>query len=75
MYIHGHNVDGDEDGIHYLRHLDPEESRVLFEYAKKRGQAEFESRVSGVRRNYALKYDNYRYSVESQGAESGGGWL
>lgn len=75
MYIHGHEVDGDEDGIHYLRHLDPDEAKVLFEYAKRHGHAEFEARVSGIRRNYALKYDNYRYTVEAEGTEGGGGWL
>lgn len=75
MYIHGHEVDGDEDGIHYLRHLDDQEAKVLFEYAKKRGSADFETRVSGIRRNFALTYDNYHYSVADQGAERGGGWL
>lgn len=75
MDIHGHIVDGDENGIHYLRHLDAEEAKVLFEFAKRHGAAEFETRVSGIRHNYSLRYENYRYAVADGGSESGGGWL
>jgi hypothetical protein len=74
MDVHGHIISGDETGVHYLRHLDLEESRVLFDYAKKRGSANFETTVQGIRRNFTLTYNNYEYKVEARGPEHHG-WL
>ncbi len=75
MYINGHNVSGDEEGMHYLRHLDPDEAKVLYDYARKHGAAEFETQVHGLRHNFTLKYENYEFTVEDRGAQGGGGWL
>jgi hypothetical protein len=41
VQIHGHKVDGDPDGIHYLEHLTEGEAKTLFDEAHDHGKAKF----------------------------------
>lgn len=69
--IHGHHVEGDEDGMKYLHSLDSDEARVIFDYARSHGHAEFEDHAN--RHNYTLTDKNGVYEVERR--KSGGGWF
>ncbi len=74
--IDGHSVDGDDEGRHYLYALEYNEAKVLFEYAKRHGEAEFEDRKKG--RNYTLKYQGGEYTVdrrEGSDKKPSSGWF
>lgn len=70
----GHKVEGDEEGRRYLRALEINEAKVIFEYAKKHGVAEFEDHR--YNRNYTLRYDKNTlvYAVEQRKPKSIGWW-
>jgi len=57
--LYGHPVyheDSDHDGYDYLAHkIQAEEAKVLFEYARVHGSAEFETHLS---KNYTLTHNN-----------------
>lgn len=69
--IHGHSVLSDDlHGMRYLRKLDPDEAKTIFQQAKTQGSAEFETRTPGGRRhNYSARYKNGRYTLKDQGRE------
>ncbi len=74
--IHGHPVYCDDYSIReYLRHLDNEEAKVIFEYAKHHGSSAFEYKKGGTRTNATMEYDNGAYIIRSEGAESGSSWF
>ena len=75
MTIHGHSVSGDFDGMSYLKKLDPGEAKVLFEYAKKHGSADFETKLSTSRTNFQLVYKGGEYEVVGEGKERSSGWF
>jgi hypothetical protein len=60
--IHGHSISYEDDaleGVHYLQNkLDMDESKVYFDEAKRRGEAEFED---NHRWNYTLTYNDGTY--------------
>lgn len=70
--IHGHSV---ASSIHangprgYLRGLDNEEAKPLFNYAHMHHTAEFEVRQHGVRENVSLEYKNGKYKITEQGKQ------
>ncbi len=52
--VHGHVVDGEWEAVAALKQLDNEEAKVLFEFARHHGEAEFEGSISGHRKNFTL---------------------
>lgn len=69
--IHGHVVHADDqDGPRYLRRLDDQEAKAVFDNAKVHDKTEFETRKSGgVRTNYKLGEKAGRYDLTNQGKE------
>ncbi|MBI4414726.1 MAG: hypothetical protein HY566_00620 [Candidatus Kerfeldbacteria bacterium] len=73
--IHTHPVYCDDyDVREYLRHLDSDEARVIFDYAKNHGSAEFEFKKGGTTHDCTMKYDDGAYIVQEQ-ENAGGGWF
>jgi len=69
--VHNHDVDGDMDGIHALKQLDPEEFQVLYEHAKRHQEASFEGTIHGRRVNFKLvRNSDGTHTVENEGKES-----
>ncbi|RJO58907.1 hypothetical protein C4546_04890 [Candidatus Parcubacteria bacterium] len=76
--IHNHQIDGDSDGLHAIKQLDSEEFEVLFEHAKRHGEANFEGTIKGKRLNFKLiRESDGTHRVESEGKESShtSGWF
>lgn len=72
-FIHGHSV---QSSAHangprgYLRGLDVEEAKPLFNYARLHNDAQFEVRhLNGVRENYGLEHKGGKYTVKDQGKQ------
>lgn len=73
--IHTHPVYCDEYDVRaYLRHLDSDEAKVIFEFAKHHGSAEFEFKKNGTTHNCTMEYDDGAYIVQKKESEEGG-WL
>lgn len=77
--IHGHvvNTDADDkDSRRYLRSLDTDEAKTIFNQARVHGNAEFETRQRGMRENHSAQYEDGRYTVRREGKEkSGSSWF
>lgn len=76
--IHGRSVStgaDDDESRRYLRELDNDEAKVIFDQAKRRGTAEFEVRRNGTRENYSAGYKNGKYTVKDEGKQKSSGWF
>ncbi|MFH1171376.1 MAG: hypothetical protein V1778_02460 [bacterium] len=75
--IHGHSVYCDDlDLRRYLKKLDQEEAKAIFDYARVHGHTEFEWRKlnSNTRLNCTMEYDDGAYIVRIEGKEETG-WI
>ena len=72
--IHGHPVYcDDQDTRFYLKRLDSQEAKAIFDYAKNHGRTDFEMRKqSGTRYNCFMEYDDGAYIVVNEGQQSTG---
>lgn len=76
--IHGHQVSTNADDEHsrqYLRSLDVDEAKTIFEQAKRAGNAEFEINKDGTRHNYSAGYKDGKYTVTNKGKQKPSGWF
>lgn len=76
--IHNHPVYCDDLEVRrYLKKLDDEEAKAIFEYARMHGTSEFEMRKPGSneRQNCSMQYDDGAYIVTIEGNEGGSGWF
>ncbi len=70
--IHGHIIESSEHAQGprgYLRGLDPEEAKPIFNYARAHGDVEFEVRQHGVRENFGMEYKNGKYKITDEGKQ------
>lgn len=74
--VHGHTVDGEWEAVAALKKLDSEEAKVLFEYARHHGEAEFEGNVNGKRRDYTLvRESDSTHRIEERQEKKSTGWF
>lgn len=76
--IHGHSVStgaDDDESRRYLRGLDNEEAKAIFDQAKVHGTAEFEVSRNGTRENYSAGYKDGKYTVKDEGKQKSSGWF
>lgn len=62
-------AEDDKDSRRYLRALDTDEAKTIFNQAKVHGNAEFETRQHGVRENRTAEYKDGKYTVKDEGKE------
>lgn len=76
--IHNHPVYCDDLELRrYLKKLDEDEAKALFDYAREHGDTEFEMRKPGSneRLNCSMRYDEGAYIVAIENKEGGSGWF
>lgn len=72
-FIHGHSV---ESSVHangvrgYLRGLDVEEAKPVFNYARLHTDAEFEIRQHNIRENFGMAFKAGKYKVRDEGKQN-----
>lgn len=76
--IHNHPVHCDDRDVRqYLKKLDEEEAKAIFEYARMHGRTDFEMKKpnSNTRYNCDMVYDDGAYIVTLEGKQGGSGWF
>lgn len=72
--IHGHIIESSEHAQGprgYLRGLDKEEAKPLFDYARVHHDVEFEVRKhNGVRENFSMEHKAGKYKITDQGKQN-----